>query len=174
MLAAIELVDERLLSPDGAAVTWPQARERLDRAGSYWLATIHPDGRPQVRPLLGVVLADRLYVSTSPKARKSRNLEHEPRCSVSATCQDLDIVVDGTAFRVRADAELERVCAAFRAKYGWPVTPGGGATVTAEYGAPTAGGPPYHMYGLTPATVFGFPTGNGGLGPMRWRFDAER
>jgi hypothetical protein len=33
---------------------WSWAVERLERSHDYWVATIHPDGRPNVTPVWGV------------------------------------------------------------------------------------------------------------------------
>lgn len=49
-------VGEPLVAADAAAVTpWAEARERIEmpeRDKNYWLATVRPDGRPHVRPIL--------------------------------------------------------------------------------------------------------------------------
>ncbi len=169
-MTAIEIVEERLLTTgDGGPTSWASARERLSEMRSYWLASLHPAGRAHVRPLLGVVLDDRVYFCTSAHARKGRNIELVPECTITANGRDLDLVVEGTVAKVGTEEQLERVTAAYRAKYGWPVKPAGDGTVTAEYVAPTGGEPPYYLYGLTPKTAFGFPSSEG-FGPMRWRF----
>jgi hypothetical protein len=59
------------------------------------------------------------------------------------------------------------VAEAYAAKYGWRVAIRDGAFVAD--GAPTAGPPPYDVYELTPATVFGFGTDEQ-HGATRWRF----
>ncbi len=65
---------------------------------------------------------------------------------------------------------MNHVAEAYRANYGWPVTVTDGA-VDAPYGAPTAGPPPYHLYEITPATVFGFGTAGQFAGrATRYRF----
>jgi Pyridoxamine 5'-phosphate oxidase len=42
---------------------WPEARRRLAEADTYWLATVRPDGRPHVVPVLAVWLDGTLHFS---------------------------------------------------------------------------------------------------------------
>ncbi len=159
-----------LTGEDVAPIPWAEARDRLANERFYWLATVHVDGRPHVRPVLAVWVDGALYSSTNPTARKGRNLASDPRCSVTARTDDLDVVLEGTARRVTDDETLARVADTYRDKYGWPVEVRDGA-FDAPYGAPTAGPPPYVVYAITPVQVFGFGTDDA-LGPRttRWRF----
>ena len=159
-----------LTGADVEPIPWAEAEARLAGERFYWLATAHPDGRPHVRPVLAVWVDGALYASTNPTARKGRNLDHDPRCSVTARTGDLDVVLEGTARRVTDDETLVRVADTYRDKYGWPVEVRDGA-FDAPYGAPTAGPPPYRVYAITPVQVFGFGTDDA-LGPRttRWRF----
>jgi hypothetical protein len=68
---------------------------------------------------------------------------------------DAHLVVEGTAERVADEAVLQRVAAAYLSKYAWEVTVREGV-FDADYGAPTAGPPPYALYQLRPSTVFAF------------------
>lgn len=52
---------------DGAPpVSWPEARQVLEAAGTDWLSTMRPDGRPHVTTLIAVWNGDALYCSTGP------------------------------------------------------------------------------------------------------------
>jgi len=62
-----------------------EARERLATIGSYWFATTRPDGRPHVRPVLGVLVDGVLCTTSNPNARKARNLAANPRCAPLST-----------------------------------------------------------------------------------------
>jgi hypothetical protein len=136
----------------------------------YWLATVHPTGRPHVRPVLAVWLDGVLYTTSNAAARKGRNLAADPRCSVTARTDTMDVVLEGNAIPVTSVTELNQVAEAYRAKYDWPVTVTNGA-FDAPYGAPTAGLPPYHPYRITPATVYGFGTADSyGGRTTRYRF----
>lgn len=163
----------RPLTNDGREPTtlpWAEARERISQARWYWLGTLHPDGRPQIRPVLAVWVGGALYTTSSPQARKGRNLDRDGRCTVAVTADDMHLVLEGSASKVADHAMLESVAAAYRAKYDWPVTVIDGA-FDAPYGAPTAGPPPYQPYQISPVTVLGF-VNDPALGPSstRWRF----
>jgi hypothetical protein len=58
------------------------------------------------------------------------------------------------AARVTHAAELQAVAAEF-AEQGWPAQVEGDG-LTAEYSAPSAGPPPWHVYRITPPTLFAF------------------
>jgi hypothetical protein len=134
------------------------------------LTTLHPSGRPQTRPVLAVWAGTTLCTTSSPVARKGRNLELDPRCSVAVLADDMHVVVEGVASKVTSEAMLEQVADAYRSKYAWPVTVVDGA-FDAPYGAPTAGPPPYQTYEIAPLEAFSF-LSDDGVGPRhtRWRF----
>lgn len=159
-----------LTDEDVDPLRWDEVSERLAAAQTYWLATTHPDGRPQVRPVLGVWVGGALHTTTSPDARKARNLRDDGRCALSVTTDGMDLAYEGTARRVIDHAHLERIAQAYAEKYGWPVTIAGSA-FDAPYGAPTAGPPPYQPYEIVPATVFAFGTDDDHAPrTTRWRF----
>lgn len=161
---------ELLTTQVGAVIPWGEAARRVAEARFYWLATVHPDGRPHVRPVLGVWVDDTFHTTSNRAARKARNLARDPRCAITVRSDDLDVVIEGEAATVTGDAIVERVADAYRSKYGWPVTVRDGA-FDAPYGAPTAGPPPYEVYEIVPTTVFGLGTDEV-LGPRatRWQF----
>ncbi len=96
------------------------------------------------------------YLTSGPATRKSRNLARDPRCVVSVATHPFDLVIEGTARRVTGEDELRSVAAGF-ADTGWPATVDGDA-LTAEYSAPSAGPPPWHVYRIQPSTVFALGT----------------
>jgi Pyridoxamine 5'-phosphate oxidase len=145
------------------ALEWETVRDVLADARLYWLATVHPTGRPHVRPVLAVWVDGLLYSTSTAVSRKGRNLVADPRCTVTARTDTMDIVLEGSAARVTSQDTLHQVAEAYRAKYDWPVTVTGSA-FDAPYGAPTAGPPPYLPFEITPATVFGFGTADGFAG----------
>ncbi len=146
---------------------WEQALARLEKAGTYWLATVRPDGRPHVVPLLAVVVDGAVHFCAHDASRKMRNLAADPRCVITASEDSLDIVVEGEASAVRDEGALRRVAEAYGAKYGWlPEVRNGGLWAD---GAPTAGPPPYRVQVLTAVKAFGFPSDDG-LVPTRWVF----
>jgi hypothetical protein len=121
-----------------------------------WLTTVNPDGTPHVRPLGTVQLDGVWYFTSGPATRKSRNLAANPRCVVSIATHAFDLVLEGTARRVLDTSELVAVATEF-ADNGWPCTLAGDG-LTAEYSAPSAGPPPWHVYRVEPAVVYAFGT----------------
>jgi Zn-finger nucleic acid-binding protein len=86
-------------------IPWTKICERLEQRftqvpGSggpdrhtYWLATVHPDGRPHVMPL-GVDWMDgALCFRTGANTRKAKNLAHNPQCVITVATHDFDIIV---------------------------------------------------------------------------------
>ncbi|MDR7420874.1 MAG: TIGR03618 family F420-dependent PPOX class oxidoreductase [Armatimonadota bacterium] len=152
-------------------VAWAGARRLLATADTYWLATVRPEGRPHLVPVLAVGVDGALHFVAGPTTRKGRNLARDPRCVIAARGGSLDLVVEGEAARVTQGARLRRVAAAYGAKYRWPVAVRDGALY--GEGAPTAGPAPYDVYEIVPTVAFGFPT-EGVLAPARWRFPRGR
>jgi hypothetical protein len=79
----------------------------------------------------------------------------------------IDLVVEGEARRVADTRTLEAIADMYR-ESGWPVQVDGDV-FTAEYSAPSAGPPPWHLFRVTAHTVFGVATAEP-YGAMRWRF----
>lgn len=109
--------------PDAAPTPWSAGVEQVSAADTFWLSTVRPDGRPHVTPLIAVWHGEALWFATGPQERKAKNLAANPSCVLTTGRSDLaggalDIVLEGEAEQVTADAELEPVAAAFRAKYG--------------------------------------------------------
>ena len=144
---------------DAAPIDWDEAARLFAAERSYWVATTSDDGRPHVRPVLAVWADERIYSTTSPAARKGRNLASRPSAAVAARAPTMDIVIEGPIAWVGDPQRLHQIGEAYRDKYGWPVTVVGNA-FHAPYGAPTAGQPPYRVYELTPAIAYAFGTGD--------------
>ncbi|WP_207782682.1 pyridoxamine 5'-phosphate oxidase family protein [Phytoactinopolyspora limicola] len=158
--------------PNGAAsppepASWEQALSSFTSGGGYWLATTTPTGRAQVRPVLSVIVDGVPHFSASEQSRKARNLAADPRCSITTSGTSFDVVIEGAAEIVSAEAHLHRVVEAYDARYGW--RPDVRAGQLWADGAPTAGPPPYLVYRIQPATTYGFPTDESSI-PTRWRF----
>lgn len=174
-------VVEQPLVENQTATPWSKGRQRLEtpeRERIYWLATVSPDGRPHVRPILGLWLDGAFYFISAETTRKARNLAADPRCAIAASSTAppaLDVIVEGDALTVTDEAKVKRVADAFASTMQWPLEVRGGAVLGPN--APTAGPPPYAVFELTRRTVFGLP-GVAGMGegqaasfsPTRWRF----
>jgi hypothetical protein len=164
-------------SSDGAVPTaWAEGQRQLQAAQIYWLATVRPDGRPHVAPLISVALGGALYFCTGPTERKARNLAQNSHCILLTGSnlfeQGLDVVVEGDAMTVSDDARLHRIAEAYVAKYGdeWRFQVHDGAFYHAE-GSLREG--EYTgkalVYEVVPQTAFGFGRG-GSFSQTRWRF----
>jgi hypothetical protein len=159
-------------------IPWSRPRGQLEagsnRPGSgrdtgrtYWLATVRPDGRPHATAVGALWEDNRVYFVSGPGTRKSRNLAADPRCTITVSLDDVDLVIEGSARRVTDPATLEKLASRYRDQ-GWPAEVSGDA-FTAPYSAPSAGPPPWFLYEVEPITAFGVATTEPG-GAMRWRF----
>jgi uncharacterized pyridoxamine 5'-phosphate oxidase family protein len=156
---------------EGAVATpWAATRDTLRDAELFWLATVRPDGRPHVTPVLAILLEDVLYFCTGSTERKAKNLAQNSRCTFTTGCNilnGLDVVVEGDASTVNDPPELERVAAAYEAKYG--------AHFTAPEGtwfglADAIRGNTVLVFRVPPLTVFGFGKGKV-YSQTRYRFN---
>ena len=150
---------------------WSRAVEQLEAgsAQSFWLATVRPDGRPHVAGVGGLWVDGKLYFTSGPQTRKSRNLAQNPACVISVGLPNLDLVIEGTAARVTDEDTLQNLAQRYNAQ-GWPARVSDGA-LTAEYSAPSAGPPPWLVYVVTPKTAFGVATAAPN-GATRWQFES--
>ena len=101
---------------------WSHARERLEQARIYWIATTRPDGRPHVTPVWGVWVDELLYFDGNPTTRRGRNLALNPAVAVHVESggagKDV-VIVEGAAHEIsKPDHALtRRIAAAYAAKY---------------------------------------------------------
>ncbi|WP_248904935.1 pyridoxamine 5'-phosphate oxidase family protein [Halocatena marina] len=160
--------DVQPLGDTTATTPWKKARQQLAESDYYWLTTNRPDKRPHTRPLLAVLTANSLYFSAGPTTRKSKNLVIDSHCSIATETDYFHFVVEGAARKVNDEGMLQNVADAYATKYGWQVDVRDGA-VYAD-GAPTAGPPPYAVYEVAMATVFGFSLDES-FTPTRWHFE---
>jgi general stress protein 26 len=156
-------------SEDATPTAWAEARLRLEKAEVYWLATVRPDGRPHVTPVVSVWLDGALYFCTGPSERKAKNLARSSHCVITTGCnvlEGLDLVVEGEAIKVSDEARLQRVADKYASKYNPPFH------FTVRDGAFYGEGGMALVYEVTPATAFGFGKGES-FSQTRWRFGRE-
>lgn len=60
-------------------------RARLEGANFWLLATLNPDGQPQVNPMWVDVEGDQVVVNTAIGRRKEANLRRDPRLTIATT-----------------------------------------------------------------------------------------
>jgi hypothetical protein len=166
---------------DLAPVDWTMVTERLERGitqapggggpdrHTCWLATIDPDGRPHLTGIGALWVDGAFWFETGATSRKGRNLARDPRCTRRLATDEFDLVVEGEAHRVDDSETVARMAERWAVE-GWPArVDESGVALTAEYSAPSAGPPPWHVYRLTAQRATALATvGEGGA--TRWTF----
>lgn len=166
---------------DLATLDWTLIRDRLangftlvpDSGGpnrhTCWLTTINSDGSPHVNGIGALWVDGAFWFETGERSRKGRNLARDPRCVVSLSVQEFDLVVDGEAHQVTDRPRVAALAERWAAE-GWPArVDDSGTALTAEFSAPSAGGPPWHVYRVdarAATAVLTVPPG----GATTWRF----
>jgi hypothetical protein len=150
-------------SPD---VAWSGVLERLEagQVQRFWLATVDSDGRPHLTGIGARWVEGTLFFKSGARTRKSRNLERDGRCAISAELEDFDLTFTGEAVRVTDEATVHRIAELY-ATSGWPAR-ATGSQLEADYSAPTAGPPPWDVWTMVPESAVGLGAG----GAMRWHF----
>lgn len=162
--------DGELKSSDDATISWNDLVAQLGAGGTFWLTTVDDSGRPHTRPVFAVVVDRALHVSSSPSTAKAVHLARGGRVSLAHGAAALDIVWTGDPVRVTGVEALHDVAAAYRSAYGWDVSvDGANEALSAPYGAPTAGPPPYHVFRIEACEVHVIATGEPFTGrSTRW------
>ena len=104
-------------TPGPHLLPWNWARERLDRARNYWVASALTDGRPHTRPVWGVWLDRSLFFSTG--SRIGTNLAERPDVVAHLESGDDVVIIEGVAERVVDPSALQRFVDAYNPKYNW-------------------------------------------------------
>src|SRR3954467_11119640 len=114
-----------------------------------WLATINADGTPHVTGVGALWVDGAFWFETGETTRKGRNLARDPRCTLSVSTREFDLVMEGEA-RVVTEPALVASLAERWAAEGWPArVDDTGSALTAEFSAPSAGPPPWFVYRIT-------------------------
>jgi hypothetical protein len=156
-----------------AELPWSRARDILVGTPSrldvtFFLGTVRPDGRPHSAGIGALWQDGDLYITSSPAARKARNLAANPACTISIKLEGIDLVLEGEASRITDQPTLEQIAGLYR-DAGWPAEVQGDA-FTAPFSAPSAGPPPWNVYRFVFHTAFGVATAEPN-GATRWRFE---
>ncbi|MBL7629142.1 pyridoxamine 5'-phosphate oxidase family protein [Frankia sp. CN6] len=157
-------IEDRL----GAGLTQAPGTGGPDRH-TCWLATTNPDGSPHVTGIGALWVDGCFWFETGQGTRKGRNLARDPRCVLSLAALEFDLTVAGVAEVVTDPATVADLAARWAAE-GWPArVDDTGLALTAEFSAPSAGPPPWHVYRLAPRAATAVATVEPG-GATRWRF----
>ncbi len=118
-------IDPRYGDASASPPPWADIERLLTDAQLYWIITVRADGRPHAVPLVGVWQDGAFAFCTGSSEQKQRNLEANPRVAVTTGSTGAngwnsgkDVVVEGTAVRVTDPEVLQRLAAAWFAKYG--------------------------------------------------------
>jgi Pyridoxamine 5'-phosphate oxidase len=162
-------------------IDWARVEERLGsdipqapgtggpNRHTCWLATIDPGGGPHVNGVGAVWVDGTFWFETGERSRKGRNLARDPRCTLAVATDEFDLVIEGEAHRV-SDPDLVADLARRWREEGWPARPDeSGTALTAEYSAPSAGPPPWHVHRITARSATAVLTVEPG-GATLWRF----
>jgi hypothetical protein len=157
-------IDPRYGDASATAPPWAAIERLLADAQLYWIITARADGRPHAVPLVGVWHDGAFAFCTGSGEQKQRNLDANPHVAVTTGSTGAhgwnhgkDVVVEGVAVRVTDVQELQRLAAAWFAKYGedWTFEVRGQEFVeVSNSGGGTEGGA--WVYRVTPAKVMAF------------------
>ena len=137
-----------------------------------WLATINADGSPHVTGVGALWVDGAFWFETGETTRKGRNVARDARCTLSVAADEFDLVVEGDAHKV-TDPQLVADLARRWAAEGWPArVDDSGLALTADYSAPSAGPPPWHVYRMTPRVATALGTIEP-FGATQWRFSGS-
>jgi PPOX class probable F420-dependent enzyme len=136
-----------------------------------WLATINDDGSPHLNGIGAEWAHGTFWFETGERTRKGRNLARDPRCTLSVATDEFDLVVEGVATKVTDPAMVADMARRW-AEGGWPArVDESGIALTAEFSAPSAGRPPWHVYRMTIRAATALATVEPG-GATRFRFNS--
>lgn len=174
--------EEPLVQGQTDVMPWATALERLEHpapAQNHWLATVRPDGRPHLMPIIAFWIDGAFHFLAREGTRKGRNLAADDRCVIGTgnlTLPSLDLIVEGRAKPITDEDTVRRLAQEFGGE-GWPLE-ARGRHIYGPHG-PTAGPPPYSIYRLEPTKAFGLP-GMFGMfeddrhhEPTRWTFRGD-
>ena len=120
-MSSIDELRTRGYIPSNKIENWLRA------ARSIWISTTRPDGRPHAVPVWFIWEDHKVYFISARSLQKSKNLAREPWTVVHLGDGDDVVILEGRAQIVTDRKELERVDAAYRAKY---IDPGSGEQAT--------------------------------------------
>jgi general stress protein 26 len=169
----VTTLDEEYSDPAATATSWIETRTALETAELFWISTVRADGRPHVTPVVAVWAEEALWFSTGATEQKFANLRINPHVVMTTGCntwdRGLDVVLEGHAVHVTDDAVLQRIAAAFVAKWDgrWQYVARDGAFRDANDGEGEA-----MVFSVTPVKVFAHAKGDP-FGATAHRFQRE-
>jgi len=92
----------------GTMILAEDVRHLIDGTNYAHLATLLPSGAPHSVPVWVGMQGDRIALMTSPRSRKARNLERDPRVALSIVDQARPLVMAAVRGRVTERVDGER------------------------------------------------------------------
>jgi PPOX class probable F420-dependent enzyme len=108
-----------------------ERENRLQTERNVWLATTRPSGKPHLIPIWFVWQHGKFYICTQGDSVKVKNIQREPRVSVSLENGDQPAVAEGLAVIHPAPYPAD-IVAAFKQKFQWDITTDAGYTALIE------------------------------------------
>jgi PPOX class probable F420-dependent enzyme len=93
---------------------------RLLTDRNVWLATVRPNGKPHLIPIWFVWHNARFYICTQGDSVKIKNIQANPRVSVSLEDGNKPAVAEGTAVLSKRPYP-DDIAALFQQKYNWDI-----------------------------------------------------
>jgi len=163
------------------ALDWGAIRRDLDAGAirvadgpgrvTCWLTSVDDDAAPHTNGIGAVWNDGAFWFVTGRTTRRGRNLARDPRCTLSVSTKEFDLVIEGEAEIVEDRATLEVLAALWRDE-GWPCEVDESRTaLTAPFSAPSAGGPPWHVFRIK-ANSANVVTAREPGGATTWTFDS--
>jgi len=135
---------------------WSWAVERLTASREYFVATSDPDGTIAAMPVWGGWIDDALWFSSGNRSRRVRNLDRDPRCTITTNSGIEPVVIEGTATRVDSRSAAETFTATCNAKYE--------TDIAVEFFLDNA------LFRVQPAVVYGLTEAEFNSSPTKWTF----
>ena len=142
---------------------WSWARQQLERALIYWVASVKPDGHAHLMPTWGAWVEDRFYFEGGLDTRRARNIAANPWVSAGINDRNQAVIVEGEAHNV-APLNDERLVSALLDGFAKYRSSDSYQADAANWRDPAGG-----LWELRPTVVFGwsrFPDTT-----TRWHFD---
>lgn len=116
-----------------------------------WLTTLDEDGAPHTTGVGAMWHDGTWWFQTGLTTRKGRNVARDPRVSLAVALHEFDLVVSGTAAVVTDPDTVARLAQVWSGDGdGWPCrVDASGTALTADFSAPSAGPPPWHVHRIT-------------------------
>lgn len=85
---------------DRCTLPWSWARQQLEQALVYWVASVKPDSHAHLMPTWGAWVNDRFYFEGGLETRRARNIAANGWISVGISERNQAVIVEGEAVNI--------------------------------------------------------------------------